>query len=305
MTAYIALLAELDQAATGPFRKLVQTLARCWHSWSAASVSYHLRSALELNEEQCIKARHWSNPAGGSGQPVHYLLTNIELVPLNLPIFAMALHQHTHAQPMHNAVGHATRAGHTSQQPQMEQPDIAKFGGGFPMPPTFENPLEEREYLKGRLAAAFRIFGAKGFGKGVSGHISCRDPVEPNTFWLNAFGQSYATIRRSDLVRVDHEGNLIEAGRYKLINRAAIMIHVAGMSMTLPGLRSSELMFRTVHEVRPDVICVAHAHSLYGRAFSALGKDLPILSQDGCAFHNVSRSIYTTTRSFYNHPDSS
>ena len=29
----------------------------------------------------------------------------------------------------------------------------------FPAPPTFEDPLEERDYLKGRLAAAFRIFG--------------------------------------------------------------------------------------------------------------------------------------------------
>ncbi|KAF2171940.1 hypothetical protein M409DRAFT_35733 [Zasmidium cellare ATCC 36951] len=147
-------------------------------------------------------------------------------------------------------------------------PDIGKYAPGFPSPPTFEDPHEERDYLKGRLAAAFRIFGAKGFGKGVSGHISCRDPVEPNTFWLNAFGQSFATIRRSDLVRVDHHGNVIQAGRYRLINRAAIMIHVA------------------VHEARPDVVCVAHAHSLYGRAFSALKIDLPILSQDACMFHN-------------------
>jgi hypothetical protein len=29
----------------------------------------------------------------------------------------------------------------------------------FPQPPTFEDPHEERDYLKGRLAAAFRIFG--------------------------------------------------------------------------------------------------------------------------------------------------
>lgn len=29
----------------------------------------------------------------------------------------------------------------------------------FPSPPTFEDPYEEREYVKGRLAAAFRIFG--------------------------------------------------------------------------------------------------------------------------------------------------
>lgn len=141
----------------------------------------------------------------------------------------MALHQHTHAQPLLSASGHAHRAGSTSQQPSMEMPDIGKFAPGFPTPPTFEDPLKEREYLKGRLAAAFRIFGVRGFGKGVSGHITCRDPIDPHTFWLNPFGQSFATIRRSDLVRVDHKGNVVEAGRYRLINRAAIMIHVAGM----------------------------------------------------------------------------
>jgi hypothetical protein len=45
----------------------------------------------------------------------------------------------------------------------------------FPRPPTFENPLDEREYLKGRLAAAFRIFGKFEFDEGVAGHITIRE----------------------------------------------------------------------------------------------------------------------------------
>jgi hypothetical protein len=44
----------------------------------------------------------------------------------------------------------------------------------FPGPPVFENPYEERDYLKGRLAAAFRIFGKYGFDEGVAGHITVR-----------------------------------------------------------------------------------------------------------------------------------
>jgi hypothetical protein len=36
-------------------------------------------------------------------------------------------------------------------------------------PPKFEDKYEEREYLKGRLAAAFRIFGKYGFDEGVAG----------------------------------------------------------------------------------------------------------------------------------------
>jgi len=44
----------------------------------------------------------------------------------------------------------------------------------FPQPPTFDDPLVERDYLKGRLAAAFRIFGKYGFDEGVAGHITIR-----------------------------------------------------------------------------------------------------------------------------------
>lgn len=44
-------------------------------------------------------------------------------------------------------------------------------------PPKFEDKYKEREYLKGRLAAAFRIFGKYGFDEGIAGHITLRDPV--------------------------------------------------------------------------------------------------------------------------------
>jgi hypothetical protein len=103
----------------------------------------------------------------------------------------MALHQHVTAQPVFEAAGHAVRSGHTEQQPEM--PPISKYGSGFPTPPKFDNPYEEREYLKGRLAAAFRIMGARGFDEGVAGHITIRDPVEPDTMWINPFGTSTTT----------------------------------------------------------------------------------------------------------------
>jgi hypothetical protein len=44
----------------------------------------------------------------------------------------------------------------------------------FPGPPKFDDPYKERAYLKGRLAAAFRIFGKYGFDEGVAGHITLR-----------------------------------------------------------------------------------------------------------------------------------
>jgi hypothetical protein len=55
----------------------------------------------------------------------------------------------------------------------------------FPAPPKFEDTYEEREYLKGRLALAFRIFGKLGFDEGVAGHITLRDPVCIPPFFSN------------------------------------------------------------------------------------------------------------------------
>jgi hypothetical protein len=46
--------------------------------------------------------------------------------------------------------------------------------GGFPKPPKFEDKYKEREYQKGRLALAFRIFAKLGYDEGVAGHITLR-----------------------------------------------------------------------------------------------------------------------------------
>lgn len=43
----------------------------------------------------------------------------------------------------------------------------------FPLPPTFSTKVEERDYLKFRLAQAFRIFGANIFVFKPIGLYSC------------------------------------------------------------------------------------------------------------------------------------
>ena len=139
----------------------------------------------------------------------------------------------------------------------------------MPAIPDFADKYEEREYLKGRLAAAFRIFGKHGFDEGVAGHITLRDPVDPTTFWVNPFGVAFSLIKRSDLIQVDARGNVIDGGDCRLLNTAAFMIHSA------------------IHEARPDVTCAAHSHSIYGRAFCTLGKPLDMITQDSCSFYEV------------------
>ena len=133
-------------------------------------------------------------------------------------------------------------------------------------PPTFDDPADERLHRKQRLAAAFRLFGAFGFSEGVAGHITARDPERPDHFWVNPLAMSFRHIRASDLILVDHQGEVVEGDLP--VNRAAFAIH------------------SQVHAARPDVVAAAHAHSVYGKAWSALGRPLDPLTQDSCAFYD-------------------
>ncbi|MEN3534624.1 class II aldolase/adducin family protein [Microbispora sp. ZYX-F-249] len=135
----------------------------------------------------------------------------------------------------------------------------------FRLPPAFATVEEERRHRMERLAAALRLFGRFGFEEGVAGHITARDPEHTDHFWVNPFGMSFKQIKVSDLILVNHEGQVVE-GRHH-VNQAAFAIH----SM--------------VHRARPDVVAAAHSHSVYGKAMSALGTLLEPLTQDACAFY--------------------
>lgn len=137
---------------------------------------------------------------------------------------------------------------------------------GVPYLPTFATVEEERRHRKERLAASFRLFGRFGFDEGVAGHITARDPEHLDCFWVNPFGMSFSHIRVSDLLLVNDKGEVVEGSG--LVNGAAFAIH------------------SQVHAARPDVIAAAHAHSIYGKSWSALGRLLDPLTQDACAFYD-------------------
>ncbi len=141
-----------------------------------------------------------------------------------------------------------------------------KITRGLPQPPVFSTLGEERQHRKERLAAGFRLFAKFGFDEGVAGHITARDPEFTDTFWVNGFGMSFGQIKTSDLIRVDHTGQVVEGDHP--VNAAAFAIHAS------------------VHAARPDSVGAAHSHSTYGRAFATLGRKLDPVTQDACAFYN-------------------
>jgi len=142
-------------------------------------------------------------------------------------------------------------------------PDLEAF-----VTPVRATIAEERLARKQRLAAAYRLFGRFRFDMGGAGHITVRDPEWTDHFWVNPFGVHFTRIRVSDLMLVSHAGEIVQPpARVKpWLNRAAFAIH-------------SE-----IHRARPDVNAAAHSHSLYGKAFAALGRRLDPISQDSAAF---------------------
>ena len=135
----------------------------------------------------------------------------------------------------------------------------------WPASGKFDSPDVERVYRKQRLAAGFRLFSKFGFDEGVAGHITARDPERLDHFWVNPFAMHFGHIRVSDLLLVNDHGDVVEGDMP--VNTAAFVIH------------------SQIHAARPDVVSAAHAHSIYGKSWSSLGRLLDPITQDVCAFY--------------------
>jgi ribulose-5-phosphate 4-epimerase/fuculose-1-phosphate aldolase len=131
--------------------------------------------------------------------------------------------------------------------------------------PEFERVEDERRHRKQRLAAALRLFGYFGFDEGLAGHITARDPELLDHFWVNPLGMNFKLIRVKDLILVNNRGEVVD-GNWP-VNAAAFAIH------------------SQIHAARPDVVAAAHAHSVHGKAWSSLRRQLDPLTQDSCAFY--------------------
>tara|TARA_R110002072_G_scaffold46082_7_gene127918 strand:- start:3081 stop:3872 length:792 start_codon:yes stop_codon:yes gene_type:complete len=148
-----------------------------------------------------------------------------------------------------------SEANKMSEASKIEMPNVKKESASVE---------EVRLDRKQKLAAAFRLFGKFGFDEGVAGHITVRDPERTDHFWVNPFGVSFKQIKVSDLILVNHDGDIVEGTG--LLNGAAFAIH------------------SQIHKHLPHVTAAAHSHSVYGKSWSSLGRLLDPITQDACAF---------------------
>ncbi len=147
-------------------------------------------------------------------------------------------------------------APHTDVANTLDLPDLPESRG------TVE---AERLHRKRQLAATFRIFARYGYDEGIAGHVTARDPEFPDRFWVNPYAVHFSRIKVSDLLLIDADGHVVEGERRT--NKAAFYIH------------------SSIHRARPDVVAVAHAHTIHGRAFASLDKTLAPIVQESCAFY--------------------
>lgn len=109
------------------------------------------------------------------------------------------------------------------------------------------------------LAACYRLIAHFGWDDLVFTHISARVPGT-HDFLINPYGLLFEEVTASNLVRVDLAGRKTLDSPYE-INPAGYTIHSA------------------IHEVREDVGCVLHVHTVAGVAVSAQKQGLLPISQ--------------------------
>jgi ribulose-5-phosphate 4-epimerase/fuculose-1-phosphate aldolase len=135
----------------------------------------------------------------------------------------------------------------------------------FPQLPVFETVEQDRRHRRERLAAACRAFAKFGFGYGTAGHLTVRDPGDPDLYWTNPFAVPFSQVRVSNLILVDRNGRVVEGSH--AVNRAGFVLHSA------------------IHEAHPHIVASCHAHTVHGAAWAATGRLLDPISQDVAVFY--------------------
>lgn len=133
------------------------------------------------------------------------------------------------------------------------------------MPPQVDDLDELRLLRKWEAALGYRIFAAMRWGQLGDGHVTARDPILTDHFWVLGYGIPFrdATVDNLTLVGPDGQGVMgpTEAG----VNFAAYNIHWP------------------ILDARPDVVSAAHTHTGFGTPWSASVRPFEAISQESCS----------------------
>ena len=126
---------------------------------------------------------------------------------------------------------------------------------------SLEGQVSAEEWrLRVDLAATYRLVAQHGWDDMIFTHISARVPGPEHHFLINPYGLLFEEITASSLVKIDVEGNKVQASPYP-VNPAGFTIHSA------------------LHMAREDAQCIIHLHTVDGVAVSAQADGLLPLDQ--------------------------
>ncbi|MFT6408052.1 MAG: ribulose-5-phosphate 4-epimerase/fuculose-1-phosphate aldolase [Arenicella sp.] len=118
-----------------------------------------------------------------------------------------------------------------------------------------------------QLAACYRIFDYMGWSEMIFNHITVKVPGSDDHFLINPYGLHYKEVTASNLVKVDINGEIVEASDYP-VNPAGMLIHSA------------------IHGAREDAHCIGHIHSTAGMTVACQQDGLRIDNFYSVLLHN-------------------
>ena len=109
--------------------------------------------------------------------------------------------------------------------------------------------------LRVQLAGTYRIFAMLGWTELIYNHITLRVPGPGTQFLINPFGLHYSEVTASNLLKIDLDGNLVDASAHRF-NPAGFVVHAA------------------IHRAVADAHCVMHTHTTAGLAVACCEQGL-------------------------------
>ena len=133
------------------------------------------------------------------------------------------------------------------------------------MPPVVDDLDELRLLRKWQVALGYRILAANRWGQIGDGHVSARDPILTDHFWVLGYGIPFREATVANLTLVAPDGSAVDGPTDNGVNFAAYNIHWP------------------ILDARPDLVSAVHTHTGFGTPWSANAEPFRPISQEACA----------------------
>jgi len=116
------------------------------------------------------------------------------------------------------------------------------------------------------LASCYRVFAMMGWDEMIFNHITVKLDDQPGAFLINPYGMHFSEVTASSLVKIDIDGNKLDADNPWHVNKAGFVQH------------------SLFHRVLPDAHAIIHTHTTATMAVCSLDGGLMPTNFYACNF---------------------